>query len=74
MKQLGVAVLLAALLVGFSSCKKDYTCNCYLIDDNSGDTVSQQEMTGKMTKSDAETWCSQSASQPGFSYECVLDS
>lgn len=73
MKQLGVALLLAAMLVGFASCKKNYECTCITTQDSSGDTVQTQTMEGEYTKSDAEEWCSGSASSGGLSVDCVLE-
>ncbi len=52
-------VLLVAAVAGLSmvSCKKDYTCTCTTTDSTDPSVNSSFSYTGKMKKSDADTWC-----------------
>ncbi len=63
------AILLLAVVgaVGFSSCKKDYTCTCR---DSSGDVIATVTYEG-VKKSDAEASC-EAGNVAGFS-TCTLD-
>ena len=67
-------VLFAVAVIGFAmtSCKKDYTCKCTVTDN--GTVLAESTATGKMKKSDAESWCNGYASTAGtMKTECKLD-
>lgn len=50
-----IAVLAFISVVAFSSCKKQYTCSCtYPASSGIRNTDAQ---SGKLKKSDADTWC-----------------
>ncbi len=53
MKKIVVLAFLSA--IAFTSCKKNYTCNC-TYPENSGYRNTAAER-GKMSKADAERWC-----------------
>lgn len=54
----GLAILtIVAFAAFFTACKKDYTCEC-TTKDGTGAVLASSSATGKMTKSDAESWCS----------------
>lgn len=55
MKKVLSILAVAAFVVSFTACKKDYTCECVTKD---GATVlSTTTATAKLKKSDAEAWC-----------------
>ncbi len=57
MKKLFIAVAVVGLAISFSSCAKDYTCECVSTLD--GVEIGTTEMTAEFSKSsDAENWCS----------------
>jgi hypothetical protein len=66
------AVLVAAS--SFTSCKKDYTCECTSTYTYGGvSTTSNYSATAHLKKSDAKTWCTgQAGSGTGYTYSCAL--
>ncbi len=56
MKKIAPIAALALLAVSFTSCKKDYTCECKSTY-NGVTTTTSGSSTGKMKKSDAEAAC-----------------
>lgn len=84
-KFIGIAAV-AALALGFTSCKKVYTCECtitYKVPKNfdwttgtyTYETVTDKESytSGKIKKKDAEAWCTGNAgSSTGYTYTCAL--
>ena len=65
-------MLVAAVAVCvLSSCKKDYTCECTTTDN--GTVIQTVTYTGKMKKSDSESWCSANKVEVGSTkMECKL--
>lgn len=53
MKKITSIALVALLAVGFTSCKKEYTCSC----NNTATKSSVDVWTQKLKKSDAEAAC-----------------
>jgi len=75
MKKLALgAVILAA--ISFASCKKDYDCKCTwhsggLQGQETTITTSGAGGPGKVSKADAESWCTGQAYE-GANYACEL--
>ena len=61
--------LLFAFSIGFTSCKKEYTCQCTtVVKDSQGNTQSKSSTSvtaEHSSKSDAEDWCSGRSSSQG---------
>lgn len=57
MKKLMKIVMAVAIMGAFTACKKDYTCECSVTDTSTNTVLSSSSTTAKMTKSDAEEWC-----------------
>jgi subtilase family serine protease len=66
-------ILLVAAVAGLSmvSCKKNYTCECTTTD-NGAVIGSTTATSGKIKKSEAETWCTAGASAGTAKTECKL--
>jgi len=64
---IGLGVL---AMIGATSCKKDYTCECTVTGNG---TTASSSATSKMTKKDAQEWCDEtSSSANGFETKCEL--
>ena len=62
---------IAVLAISFTSCKKDYTCQCTYT--NTGSTTpTVTSVTLHTTKSKAKDACNQSATSGGSGYTCVI--
>jgi hypothetical protein len=75
MKKVFSIVAMVALVATFTSCKKDYTCEC--VTTVNGAEMGRASATKNLSKSDAEEWCSgssQSSSVGGSTAEtkCTL--
>lgn len=66
MKKITSVALIALLAIGFTSCKKDWTCECSANGQVLGTT------TIKETKSKAKSACETTASYPGISVTCKI--
>lgn len=66
MKKITSVAAIALLALSFTSCKKDYTCECSIDGTVIGST------TINATKSDAKTACEQNATAGGTSVSCVI--
>lgn len=54
MKKVSLFIAVVAITAIFSSCKKDYTCECT---STYGGISTSASVTAKMTKKDAKEWC-----------------
>jgi hypothetical protein len=86
MKKVIGVLAVAALALGFTSCKKVYTCECTTTyeyptsyDWTTGNyvyetrTEKESYTSGKIKKKDAEAWCNGNAgSSAGYTYSCAL--
>lgn len=66
MKKIASVAAIALFALAFTSCKKDYTCECSANGQVLGST------TIKDTKSKAKTACEHTTSYPGLSVSCVI--
>jgi len=69
-----LTTILAIMLFTFSSCEREYTCHCRLLD-SSGKQLNSLSYRGTYTESDAKVWCdnyNEESAGFGFSWECTL--
>lgn len=64
MKKITSIAAIALFAVVFTSCKKDYTCECTSKDSN-GTVMSSSTVTIKATKKDAKAACNEEATVSG---------
>lgn len=62
MKKLILPALVLGAMVSFTSCKKDYTCDCDITQKSTGygestTVTSETSATQNLKKKDAEEWC-----------------
>lgn len=69
MKKLALLAVVA-FAFGATSCKKEYTCECTVT--VGGVSTTSSTTSGKLSKSDAETWCEGSTTTGSSSYTCKL--
>lgn len=66
MKKVASIAAIALFAIGFTSCKKDYTCVCSI----NGTEVSRTTIND--TKSNAKSACEQTTSAGGVTASCVI--
>lgn len=71
MKKIASVAAIALFAVAFTSCKKDYTCEC-ISKDNAGNVMSTSSVTLKATKKDAKTACNEEATVTGGSNSITM--
>lgn len=72
MKKIAPIVAIALLAVTFTSCKKNYTCECKTTM-NGVSTVASGTSTGKISKKDAEAACNKGdISSNGVTVDCYV--
>ncbi len=64
MKKIASVAAIALFAVAFTSCKKDYTCEC-TSKDNTGTVMSTSTVSIKATKKDAKTACNEESTVSG---------
>lgn len=67
MKKVTSIALIALFAIGFTSCKKDYTCECTL----DGTVIASYTYT-KVKKNDAESACTGQVTSGGSTMKCAL--
>ena len=74
MKKLSLFVVAALFAVGFTACKKEYTCTCTTTEAGNNTTTSTIIDLGKQSKKDAETACdARVTSVSGYTMTCAID-
>ena len=72
MKKLFIIVAVSGLVLSFSSCSKEYTCECSVTDSN-GTVVSTTSFTKEYdSKSDAEKSCNTTVQSGSQKTECKI--
>jgi len=74
MKKLSLFAVAALFAVGFTACKKEYTCTCTTTEATNNTTTSTIIDLGKLSKKDADTQCdARVTSVSGFTTTCAVD-
>lgn len=70
MKKVTSIALIALFAIGFTSCKKEWTCSCSTT--VNGTTTTVEGKTGKLSKKDAEAGCNKESSAGGITVKCAI--